>query len=137
MITAADSNVLVDIAANNPMFLETSLAALRRARREGIVIVSEVVWAEVLTGYADPRQGLKALTGLGVRYVAMGVDAANIAAAAWRQFRMGGGTRRERILPDFLIGAHAVHHAERLLTRDRGVYRAYFPDLELLDPAAS
>jgi hypothetical protein len=41
------------------------------------------------------------------------------------------------VVADFLIGAHAQLHAERLLTRDRGFYRACFSGLKVLDPAAT
>jgi len=37
---------------------------------------------------------------------------------------------RDQILADFLIGGFAVTHCDRILTRDRGIYRTYFRDLE-------
>lgn len=36
---------------------------------------------------------------------------------------------RERILPDFLVGAHAVLSTDAFLTRDRRFYGTYFPEL--------
>lgn len=47
-------------------------------------------------------------------------------------YRAVGG-RRERIIPDFLIGAFAVKQGNRLLTRDRGFYRKYFEDIKIME----
>lgn len=55
------------------------------------------------------------------------------AGSAWHEYRRSGGSR-ERVIADFLIGAHAGQFADRLLTRDRGFYRRYFSELEVLDP---
>ena len=52
--------------------------------------------------------------------------------AYWYTQHNKAGGKHERILADFLIGAHALHEANRLLTRDRGFYRRYFSGLEIL-----
>jgi predicted nucleic acid-binding protein len=71
-----------------------------------------------------------------IRVQALTRDAHFLASRVWRLYRQQGG-RRTRILPDFLIGAHAEKQATRLLSRDRGFYRKLFPSLKLDEPAAS
>ena len=55
-------------------------------------------------------------------------DIAYEAGLRWQRYRRAGGPR-ERIITDFLIGAHALSTADAFLTRDRGFYATYFPEL--------
>jgi predicted nucleic acid-binding protein len=52
---------------------------------------------------------------------------------AYLRYRKAGGTRTSA-LPDFYIGAHAAISGHRLLSRDAGRYRTYFPKIELISP---
>ena len=135
MITAVDTNVLLDVFGADAKFSPASSEALRRCLREGALVASEVVWAETATVFGDAGRFRDAMYKLPVAISPMTEDAAIRAAAAWRRYRAGRGPR-DRIAADFLIGAHALVSADRLLTRDRGFYRRYFSGLRVVDPTA-
>ncbi|MGO9267166.1 MAG: type II toxin-antitoxin system VapC family toxin [Candidatus Binataceae bacterium] len=136
MITAVDTNVLLDVFGDDPNFAPASAEALRRCLREGALVASEVVWAETATVFGEIERFRDAMHKLATSFLPMTDDAAIKAAQAWRRYRTAGGPR-DRIVADFLIGAHALVAADRLLTRDRGFYRRYFAGLRIIDPTAS
>ena len=131
MITAVDTSILIDILEPDPNFGPASKEALKRCLREGSVVGCEVVWAEVAVayGYAVER-AVEAMHRMGVLFSSINSDATIEAARCWYEYLRKGGSRR-RIAADFLIGAHALIQADRLLTRDKGFFRSYFKNLEV------
>jgi predicted nucleic acid-binding protein len=136
VITAVDTNILLDVFGANPKFVGVSSSALRRCWQEGALVASDVVWAETAAVFADFRQFIDEMEGLSISFSPTTQTAALRAAEFWRSYRAVGGSR-VRIAADFLIGAHALVTADRLLTRDRGFYRQYFAGLRVLDPSAA
>lgn len=135
MITAVDTNVLFDVLTADPTFGPGSRSALQAAIQRGALIASEVVWAETSAWFRSEEEAARTLERLRVRLVPMDAPASFAAGAAWGAYRRLGG-RRDRVIADFLVAAHAQAHADQLLTRDYGFYRARFRGLKVLDPTA-
>lgn len=134
MITAVDTNVVIDVLRADPKFGEASREALKRCRSEGSLIACDVVWAELGAGVGSSEHLKRVLDAMALDFAAIDRETSLEAGRAWRAYRQRGGGRT-RIVPDFLIGAHARRNAQRLLTRDRGFYTEYFRGLSVLDPA--
>jgi predicted nucleic acid-binding protein len=136
VITAIDTSVLLDVLGPDPVFGARSAQALRDAIAQGSLIACEVVWAEVGGRFAQAGDATRVLERLTVAYSAIHATEALEAGRAWQTYRARGGTR-ERVIADFLVGAHATARADRLLTRDRGFFRTYFEDLAVVDPGSA
>ena len=134
MITAIDTNIIIDILEPDPIFGPASKAALKRCFQDGSVIACEVVWAEVVTAYGSRiKEAVDVMSRIGIEYSAMTLEATLEAAQRWSTFRKKNKVR-DRIVADFLVGGHALALSDRLLTRDRGFYRDYFKPLKVKSP---
>jgi predicted nucleic acid-binding protein len=132
-VTAIDSNILIDILEGSAEFGPASLAALRRARAQGIAVICDLVYAEVCTAFETREMCDRFLGQFQIRSEALNSTSSFIASRSWIEYLRSGG-KRLRVLPDFLIAAHASNQADRLLTRDRGFFRSHFPKLRIMDP---
>jgi predicted nucleic acid-binding protein len=130
MITFVDTNVLLDVFLPDPQWGEKSKHALDQAYAEGSLVINEIIYAELAPQFPAKTLLDDTLKTLGIRVVLLDLESAYAAGAKWKKHLEAGG-KRDRVLADFLIGAHAEKIAERLLTRDRGFYKKYFTSLNI------
>jgi predicted nucleic acid-binding protein len=128
-----DSNVILDVATDDPAWGARSGAALARAADEAVLVINPLVYAEVSVGFARIEDLEDALPEHVFRRDALPYEAAFLAGKCFLAYRKRGGRRRS-LLPDFYIGAHAAVAGYRLLTRDSARYRRFFPTLPLIEP---
>lgn len=135
--TLVDSNVLIDVLADDPNWAEWSLGKLDQLGREAVLAINPLILAELSPRFERAADLEHALQGLPLKREALPWDAAFLAGQAFKAYRAARGSRdgRSRLpLPDFYIGAHALVRGMRLLTRDPGRYCRYFPSLTIIAP---
>ncbi len=131
--TAVDSSVLLDVFSADPAHGEASLEALQQCFKEGILIACEVVWAEIRPRFETEKALLNVAQKIQLAFEPISQESAFKAGVIWKEYHTQGG-RRDRMIPDFLVGAHALVQTDRLLSRDRGFYRRYFRGLKIVEP---
>ncbi len=138
MITALDTNVLVALWDDDDALNSAALTALDNAFERGGLVISGVVFAELL---AFPDRNQKFLDKfLADTQVTVDWTTTEViwrtAGAAFKAYadrrRKQGAVGPRRILADFLIGAHAFENGYSLLTLDYRNYKAAFPKLTIL-----
>jgi len=133
MAVLVDSNVILDIATEDPEWGGWSANALARAADEALLVINPIVFAEVSVRFERVEDLEDALPPELFRRDPLPYEAAFLAGKSFLAYRRRGGTRAAP-LPDFYIGAHALVAGHRLLTRDARRYRTYFPRLALISP---
>ena len=131
---AIDSSVLLDVLTDDAKYGEASSAKLQAALERDDVVICDVVLAEIAAKIEPVDDLLDALSDLGVNFSAMSEQASVRAGVMQRRFCERGG-KRERVVSDFLVGAHALLHCNALITRDQSFFRDYFKGLKIINPA--
>ncbi len=128
MITAVDTSVFLDVFLADENHGPQSRERLRGAYDRGAILICSIVYAELAPAFDDRAALDEALREISASHSPIDAAIAYDAGLRWRRYRQAGGPR-ERIISDFLIGAHAAATADAFLTRDRGFYATYFPEL--------
>ena len=128
-----DSNVLIDIMTEDPIWQDWSEAALERAANRSRLVINAVIYGEIAVHWSKMEELDVELSEDAIEREDIPYPAAFLAGKSFVAYRQRGGLKRSP-LPDFLIGAHAAVSGYRLLTRDAARYRTYFPQLALIAP---
>lgn len=153
MITAVDTNALLAILYDDA-HADTSEAELRRAYRQGRVVLTPIVYAELAAdGVFDTAAELdQFLSDLSIQLVEPSRAALFDAGERFQRYTdrrpdglqcpscgskqavqcraCGEGlTPRQHIAADFVIGGHAAVDGDALVSFDAAFYETYFPSL--------
>ncbi|MDR3517243.1 MAG: type II toxin-antitoxin system VapC family toxin [Azospirillaceae bacterium] len=134
-MTLIDTNVLLDLVTDDPVWVAWSIRQLDAASLQGPLIINDVVYAELSVRFDRIEDLDDTLDEAGITLALMPRPALFLAGKVFQRYRAAGGARNG-VLPDFFIGAHAVVADMPLLTRDVRRYRTYFPSLKLIAPEA-
>ena len=132
-MTLVDTNVLLDLTTDDPIWADWSLHHLEAASLLGPILINDIIYAELSIRY-QRIEGLEAMLRTArIEVAPIAREALFLAGKVFQQYRARGGIRTG-VLPDFFIGAHAAVASLPLLTRDARRYRAYFPSVRLISP---
>jgi len=159
LITALDTNILLDILIPGEPHSESSKGLLDKHLASGKLILCEVVFAELAAQFPSEQELKMFFAETGMRLVPSNEKSLHVAGKRWAEYARrsrrnnfscaecgksfsvscphcrAAVTRRQSVLSDFLIGAHALTQADCLLTRDLGVYKGNFSDLKIVNSA--
>jgi len=128
-----DTNVLVDVLEDDPEWADGSIAQSRAQSKVRRLAVNPIIYAEPSLTLSTVEALDQALDGLGMAMVEVPRAALFLAGKAFVRYRRRGG-RRNNVLADFFIGAHAAVSGFSVLTRDPRRYTAYFSGVTLIAP---
>lgn len=128
-----DSNVILDIATDNPEWFAWSSEKLSHHAEVDVLCVNPIIYAEVSVGFTRIEDLDLAMPAHYFRRCALPWEAGFLAGKCFLAYRRRG-EQRSSPLPDFYIGAHAAISGMAVLTRDASRYRTYFPNLTLIAP---
>lgn len=132
-VTLVDTNILLDVFGRDPNWWRWSIARLEEAAQDGPLLINDIIYAETSIRFSDITEFDGVLADMRVTVAPLSRRVAFFAGKAFAVYRSVGGTR-DRVLPDFFIGAHAEIERLPILTRDPRRYRTYFPNVTLIAP---
>lgn len=131
-----DTNVLVDVLQDDPRWADWSIAQLRAQSKVHELTINPVIYTELSLMFETVEALDAAVQRMELGFRELPRPSLFLAGKAFARYRKHGG-KKQNVLSDFFIGAHAAVQRCGVLTRDATRYRSYFPTVELVTPAES
>ncbi len=130
-----DTNVLVDVLEDDPEWADWSIGQLRAQSKIHRLAINPVIYSELSLTFSTVEALDRAVDDLGLVVIEIPLPALFLAGKAFVRYRRQGG-KKENVLADFFIGAHAAVLRYPILTRDTRRYASYFANVTLIAPKA-
>lgn len=154
MITAIDTNILLDILLPDKRFAFSSKDLLDAYNQKGQLIICELVYAELSSLFPSAKNLDEFLLDTSIKLQYSNKKALALSGERWSLYSKNRKKRlhcsicgkkidiqcshcsgpiaiKQHIISDFIIASHALSQAKILLSRDRGFFNTYFNDLEV------
>lgn len=128
-----DSNVILDLFFNDPIWADWSVSALTSAAADGNLYINPVIYTEISIGIERIEILNEAIEETGIIFTEIPREALFLTGKVFMMYKKNGG-KKNSPLPDFYIGAHAAVSKMKLITRDLSRYGTYYPTIELITP---
>ena len=128
-----DTNVLVDVLEDDPEWSDWSINQLRSQAKIHRLAINPVIYSELSLTFSSAEALDLTINDLGLAMIEIPRAALFLAGKAFARYRRPGG-KKQNVLSDFFIGAHAAVSDFPILTRDSRRYTSYFPGIILITP---
>lgn len=128
-----DTNVLIDVLEDEPEWADWSIRQLRAQSKVHPLAINPVIYAELSLTFSTVEALDETVEDLGLALMELPRPALFLAGKAFMRYRRQGG-KKNNVLADFFIGAHAAVLGCPVLTRDPRRYQTYFPSVRLVTP---
>lgn len=133
MSVLIDSNVLIDIFTNDVNWFEWSSKQLEALANKETLYINPIIYSEISICFQTIEELENALPYGYIHRDNIPYEASFLAGKCFMRYKKQGG-QKTAPLPDFFIGSHASVRNWTLITRDKGRYSTYFPNLKLITP---
>lgn len=140
MKICVDTAILLDILKDESRSFQNILYAALSAKET--LMVPVIVFAELLPQFGGNRDlAITFLKDHKIQILSLDLEGTIIAGRRWMEYLKQKNkiecphcgrslAHKKHFLSDFYIGGFALAYCDAILTRDRGIYRKYFPDLK-------